>query len=510
MKSDSINKLPIIALILGVIVLALGWFFIPQEFISSDPWSYSKIAYSIAENGDFGSSHAFNHRLGTILPVAATYAIFGVNILTTNLWPLISAVIILIVIWLALPDDNSKILGVVLSVVSVPLWKYSTSLYPDLIAAAFMALSVYLLINRASGDNKSKLITTGILGINFLFVAFLAKESAYWVLPLWVFAFYEDYREKSMPVYFWGSVISTGIILGALYLAFCHFIFGDAFARFRAIESLTGVHLWAWDQSSAKELIKRLTTQPLSLYYATYGIAFYLAVAATNLIPRSLRYWSYYLIFTVLFFWFGSTSFSTYEPMPLVDRMILPSFPSIVILASIMLSIAWNKFNHQRTVGPVVLFSVGVLLLGLTTSTLSFFYGAIRNPLTETRVAQFIASEISSNKASRFLLITSDQRSSFSLEQFFGYVYPDNLVVLSATTEAKRVNLYNYDKIFVFLHKGRSGFLASAYGQANADDAIESLGLPLVITDGEINLFLVPQIRRNELYDLLVSISVEK
>jgi len=196
--------------------------------------------------------------------------------------------------------------------------------------------------------------------------------------------------------------------------------------------------------------------------------------------------------------------------MPLVDRMTLPSFPSLVILASVMMSIAWNKFNHPRPSGPVVLFSVVVLLMSITTPTLSFFYGAIRNPLTETRVAQFIGSEISSNKDTRLLLITSDQRSSASLEQFFGYAYPDNLVVLSATSQTKRVNLFNYDKIFVFLHKGRSSFLASAYGNLNADDAIESLGLPIVITDGEIKLFSVPQIRRNELSALLVSINVEK
>jgi len=165
-----------------------------------------------------------------------------------------------------------------------------------------MALSVYLLINRASGGNKLRLITIAIFGVIFLFIAFLAKESAYWVLPLWIFAFYEDYQKKYIPFYFWGSVITSGILLGAIYLIFCHFIFGDALARFRAVESLTGVHLWAWDHSSAKELIKRLTTQPLALFYTAYGVIFYIAVAATNFIPRSLHYWSYYLILTVFFF----------------------------------------------------------------------------------------------------------------------------------------------------------------------------------------------------------------
>jgi len=41
MKKENIKKLPIMALIFGIIILVLGWFFMPQEFISSDPWSYS-------------------------------------------------------------------------------------------------------------------------------------------------------------------------------------------------------------------------------------------------------------------------------------------------------------------------------------------------------------------------------------------------------------------------------------------------------------------------------------
>ncbi len=507
MKTEKLHFLPSIVLVAGILVFFLGWLFIPQEFISSDPWAYSKIAYGVASNGDFGSSHVFNHRLGVVLPVAIAYSISGVTIHTTNFWPLIVAVILMIVIWLALPTTKSKIIGVLLSIVSVPLWKFSTSLYPDLIAAGFMALSVYFLVNRASGDGrKTRTVAIGILGVTSLFMAFLAKESAYWVLPLWLLAFYEDYRKGALSSYYWRTVIISGILIGISYLAFCGLVFGDSWARFRAVESLTGVHLWAWDNSSAKDLIKRLVTQPLGLYYSFYGVAFYIAIAATIFAPDSLRYWSYYLILTILFFWFGSTSFSSYEPMPVIDRMTLPSFPAVVILASYLVSVAWEKVKN---IGPIALFSAGILLLSVVIPTLSYLYSSARNPLTETRVAETIKSELTDVKSGRLLLITSDQRSSNSLEQFFGYDYPGNLDVLSANADKYSINLLDYDKVFVYLNKDRSEFLASAYGQVNADDAIEYLSLPLVIDDGSIKLFSVPQSRFDELSALLRSVNTE-
>jgi hypothetical protein len=50
------------------------------------------------------------------------------------------------------------------------------------------------LIKRTSIDDATTGILIGLLGALTLFISFLAKESAYWVLPLWVIAFSQDFR----------------------------------------------------------------------------------------------------------------------------------------------------------------------------------------------------------------------------------------------------------------------------------------------------------------------------
>ena len=207
----------------------------PQEFIASDPWIYSKIAHGIAENFDFGSNSIFNQRLGVVIPVAISYSLFDVNILSTNLCSLIATLTIIIIVWIALPDAKSKIISLVLSLISVPLWKYSSSLYPDIIATSFMAGSTLILMRR---DHHNSIII-GIIGVLSLFLGFLAKELAYWVLPLWVFALYEDVRNRTFYKKwktFYLPAFMSALILCIFYLVFCYIIWDDPLAHFKAVQ----------------------------------------------------------------------------------------------------------------------------------------------------------------------------------------------------------------------------------------------------------------------------------
>jgi len=453
--------------LIGITTLFLGWLLIPQDFIASDPWRYSSIAYRIMSDKGLDPS-IFGQRLGVIIPVALCYKLFGVSIYSTNLWPLMSAMLTLTVLWLALPDIRQKTIAVLLTLSMGAIWQYSSSLYPDLIAGAFMALSVFMLTRRSNHNN----IMAGLIGSASLFVAFLAKESAYWCLPLWLYAIYEDIINKSETKYFWIAAFVLSATLGVLYCLFCQIAWGDPLARFKVVQSLTGVHLWAWDKASTKELIKRLTIQPIELYTQTFSFPFFLSIIALYIQPAQLRYWSYYLILTIIFFWFGSTSFTSYEPMPVFDRMILPSLAPIIILSSWTTN--WiifqlNRFNFASA------FAIVLFLFITTSKLLIFIYSSTVRPMESDAIVE-IKKEIYANPRERIVIITSDQRSPESLKMYFGYNYPENLNVLDAITISDPAIIYNYSRILIYLNSERSSFLKSAYGQSNADSALRNAG----------------------------------
>lgn len=70
------------------------------------------------------------------------------------------------------------------------------------------------------------------------FVAVLAKESAYWVLPRWAYEFAADLREVNTPLLksFYFPIFAFGVRLGIVYLVFCAWAWGDPLARIRSTQ----------------------------------------------------------------------------------------------------------------------------------------------------------------------------------------------------------------------------------------------------------------------------------
>jgi hypothetical protein len=473
--------------ILGLILL---WAGTPQEYVASDPGAYARRAFNILQNGDFGSSHVFGHRIAVTLPVALLYALFGVNIHTTNLWPLIAVIILAVTVWLALPDKRSKCLGVVLCLLCVPLLDAAVVLLPDVIAAAFMGLSSLVLFKRRSVLQKTmgRSLAVPLAAVFLLFLAFLAKMSAYWLLPLWAMAIVADVRDNhTAPMLrrFYLPAVIAGLTLAAGYLLFCSVIWDDPFARFKSVQGLTGQHLWSWDSQNLSAMVRRLTVSPVRLLVAQYGTLIVLAGFGVILSPVGLRPWTVYTVLCILFFWFGSTSFTRYEPMPLVPRMTLPALPGILILAGY----AASRVRLASERRPVVNDTIAVLLL-LAIMALPFarHVESLRErPLAETRAMALVRQRVNDNADKQILLLCSDQRSPHSLSFYGGYAYPPNLRV--AYPQQLDIGTSSFDEAFVFVHKQRSRFLQSAYGQRNFDKEIDALRLPIAYTAGDVVLF---------------------
>ena len=485
---------PGVCLFLVLLLYIVLWVLCPQEFIASDPWGYSRRAFAISQHLGFGSSDVLSHRVAVAVPVALLYSVFGVSIITTNLWPLCSALIVVISVWLALPDDRSKVVGAILCFTSVPLFKSSTALYPDIIAAAFMASSSLILFHRRVliHGRRARLLVPPA-AVVLLFLAFLAKESAYWVLPLWAVTLFVDAKGKDRDVLlrrFYLPALGAGVLLGIMYLVFCHATWGDPLARFRSIQALTGHHLWSWDKVPPGVFARRLTISPARLLLGQYGApVLLLALLGFVISPRSIRPWRYYAAVCLVLYWFGSTSFTRYEPMPLVDRMTLPMLPGLYVLAAFTtsrLSITSDRAGCINSFLPVV------LVLGFAGMPFAQYVDSWRGKeLPEATAMSILRTEVKGHPDREYLLVCSDHRSPDALSFYFGYRYPENLHVVFV--ENLTEELIRSDERFVFMDQQRSAFLKSAYGSRHFDEEIDSLGLASVYKSGSVELLRCEQ-----------------
>jgi len=467
------------------------WLISPQEFIPSDPWYYSKRAFAITQGLGFGDNYIFSHRLGVTVPVALLYSLFGADILTTNLWPLCTALMVIVIVWLALPDQKSKIIGALLCLTSLPLLKNSVTLFPDLIATPFMAFSSLLLFRRKQWIMMQGLgmVIPPLLAIACLFLAFLSKESAYWVLPLWFFALFSDRKAPDFALLlrrFYWPVLFAGAILGISYLVFCQFVWGSPMAHFQAVQNLTGAHQWSWDKATATAFAKRLTIEPVILFIRQYGGILSMTVLGGLVAPKSIRPWLYYVICCVMFFWFGSTSFTRYEPMPIFDRMTLPALPGFYILAACALANISIPSD-----GKFVKLLCPVLLL-LSLSGIPFFEylnSWKHEELLETKAMSIVQKEVALHPDQKYLLIASDRRSPESMAFYFGMKYPDNFKVVYGVDLTEQLLADNIKEAFLFISIQRSKYLESQYHEPNIDKEIYRLGLAPLFQSDEVVLF---------------------
>ncbi len=409
---------------------------------------------------------------------------------------LLPAMTITVVVFLAAREPRSKIAGLALCVSSIPLLTNATGLYPDIIAASFMAASVICL------DRRRKLLDVGkpihslpILAVLFLFLAFLTKLTAYWVVVLWLGLLAVDLagpdRMRLFRRFHFIAAVA-GAALGVAYLLTSQIIWGDPLARITSVETLAGAHLWSLGRLPSDYLVTRLTTGPVALFIKEYGIVL-LLLAFGGLIQRKAQVsaWKAYFLVCILLFWFGPTSFSVYEPMPLFPRMTLPLLPAVLILAA---TFAAQIYDAAERRGPVFRISAlmvfgAVLVFPLATHVkISMSAG-----VPEAEAISIIKREAEAAPGNTFLLVTSDVRSATSLEFYFGYDYPPNIDAIFAGELVDTV-LSQWSDIYIFVHSERSNFLRAAYDISNFDKQVATLGRPELFSREGVALYRASEI----------------
>ena len=414
--------------------LVVYWLRFPHNYTISDPWLYAYHAHLVAAGTFFKTlsvPNVFAQRFGVLLPVALVYALFGVTPETTALVPLLAGLTILFVIWRVLPKA-AALPGVICTLTCVPFLRGTTELFPDLIASALMMISVLMLSRRLDApDSRSAQLLRAGIGVLAWFAAVLAKETACWALPVWAGALLVDAWRRRGPVLKWfhAPALLFGGLLSLGYLWFCAHFFGDALSRLHGIEELTGRHTWAIHKPA--QLATRLTSGAAHFFWDEYGLLLVAAVPGLLLLPDKLRIWAFYTATTVLCYWFGSTSLSSYQPLPTSWRMTLPCAPGFCIAAGY--SFYWVACRVGRW-----LWAPLYPLLLVSTSALAVL---IMGPkvIAEQRTWRIfpdldamalVKREIQSHPAVHYLLISAEQRTGEFAAAYFGFSPPANVTLV--------------------------------------------------------------------------------
>lgn len=323
-------------------------------------------------------------------PVAGLYALFGVNIWSTTLWPLLATLACLGLIWVRYRHRQPLVAAG--AVVLLGLHYFSLNLtnylYPDNInMLACLGAALALLRGRRAAGRAATGWGLAFAGLNM--AALLCKETVVYYAPFYLTLLLLDGRHRRHGR-FWRAAFGAGAGLLAAYLGLYQWQTNDALYRLHLIEHTNEVlsegNYLAGNHAA---LLHRLTLAPLQFLLSTgLGLAALLALGAARplrpteqlttdeqpadaLMPHAAnadgrattaddrRFWLGLALSTLAFYWLGSTSLSHYNPVSLVPRMLTPLLPPLCLAA------AYGLADVLRTGRRAGLYAAGLVLLAL-------------------------------------------------------------------------------------------------------------------------------------------------
>nr|WP_246559011.1 glycosyltransferase family 39 protein [Hymenobacter piscis] len=345
-----LTRLPTWTLLL-VVLLTVAYFLLTHEGLYAlDDYYYARYAHQLL-SGTFRLAPDPQHLLHDPLherpmifgPVAVFFALFGVNIISATLWPLLATLGCAGLIWALYRRREPVVAAGAMLLLGLHYFTLNLSnyLYPDNILMFWcLAGAAALLRGREPGRRA------GRWGAGFAllsFAALLSKETIAYYLPFYLGVLGLDALRRRHGR-FWATALGTGAVLLAGYLGFYQYFTDDALYRIHLIEQtnefLKDGNFLAGNRAA---LLARVTWQPLAFFVAS-GLGLMLTLAALAA-PRPAPaeapapaapdrpFWLVLSGLTLVFYWVGSTSLSQYNPITLLPRMTTPLLPPLALAA---------------------------------------------------------------------------------------------------------------------------------------------------------------------------------
>jgi 4-amino-4-deoxy-L-arabinose transferase-like glycosyltransferase len=361
-----------ILLLVSASVLA---FFYHRGITLSDEYLYTLHAFQLSEGVFELSPSAFHNRFGMLVPMAALIKCFGPSPYVYTLWPLLCFLLLITGTAVILPQKN-RIWALLLLVLNPILLQFAADVSHDLVMTTFGTLAIWVLwkVRQSPG---SRPIARAALFSTLLFFAALTKLAIILLVPFILLIAIQDLR-AGQNIRFWIWATGIGILLISVLLLGYAWYTGDPFYRWHGIEQEHNISPWSYYGKSRQEIILRLSIYPPAFFLQSPGIGIPLILGLFWVRKFDLRLrrfpdflWAY-LLTILITHWFGSTSFSSYNPLLLTERMWLLLLPPASLLSIFVLQ-KWQK----SSVPPWV---QGVILLAALGAFIAYFLFGSERP----------------------------------------------------------------------------------------------------------------------------------
>ncbi len=476
---------PWLALVLALIIESAALIAGRGDFVASDPLWYANIAHqlSISPAEVFAShdTHPFVMRLGLTVPLAILYRAFGVSTLVSNLPCLLGALGILVVVYAAAPTPRAKLLGMLFGAASIPLVRNASILNVDLPSAALMGCAILCLARRHRPRGAGWLVAAVVAW----FAAFLVKESALWCSVVWLYAVVCDLRGAGMRAVArrYAPALVVGLALAAGYLVLCAKLWGDPLARFHGIQELTYEHAWTLHGKGAGAWLKRLTWEPPLLLAKMFEATLVPVVLAPWLVRGSDRIWWFATAAFAALYWVGSTSLSSYSPLPISQRMVLPVLPVILVLAALASDRALDRLagSRWRTVIAAAMVVAIVVPGGFA------LLGVASRPRPETAAFAVVRDE-AADPARQVVVVCGEPRCVEISSFYFEFAPPANVTVTFARDFAAAPRP-DHATVRALVNVGRSSGARRTDPHLDMTQPIEALALRPIVWHPNVRLY---------------------
>ncbi|MEK6950006.1 MAG: glycosyltransferase family 39 protein, partial [Nanoarchaeota archaeon] len=324
----------------------------------SDSLTYSKTANDLnAGKGiDPESTLTLSTRLGLVYATAFSYKIFGINDFSSVLFPLLTSIASIILIFyfgkLLFNKKTGLMAAFLLSFFPLEV-VYSTQLLSDLPSMFFMSLGVYIFL-YAELKSKLKYGLCYLLAGVFIGIGYMIRESA--LLIALFFIAYIIYKKKIKKEYF---LVPLGVILVFALESLIFFsLTNDALFRFNASQKYLRESVIAHNYFGRLDFPTGLFHYPWLFLTNNLLAFFYIPVFVSALYLFFYRRKEsilllLWLIPLLLYLSFGSSSLTEYLPFKAADRYTeIFTIPAIMLLAFFL---AEKDIFVKKWVAPLIM-----------------------------------------------------------------------------------------------------------------------------------------------------------
>lgn len=314
------------------------WYLANDGLAFWDDYTYVNFANQINQGTFEITTNHFTSRVGLLYPVSWITDLLGVNQYTITIFPLLCALVILnLLFWVG--HKHGHWIGIISGVLLIADYHtitFVTHLFPEIPIALgiFVALLCYDFVNRREGDYR----VLALLMALALFGAFLIKTSILILFPLFAYLVFNDFRRKNNQG-FWYISVSLLVFFFLLHGFWYKETFGDFFYRFNNISDNHEATVKTFFDKDTVEILKRLTYLPFEGFLrGGFFIPLGFALPALLTLRRNdwrlnkpEMLWPVASVLMIGSWWFISTNWKYYSPMPVDTRHITFVIPVLIM-----------------------------------------------------------------------------------------------------------------------------------------------------------------------------------